>query len=281
VAGFFLTKKSSAAAGKKVFAAWIPAIVVLCAAFLAPFAAPHNPNDISLDNTLVPPSAEYVLGTDELGRCIFSRLLEGGRTTVGAALLIELTLVFLGTLLGTYAGFSGGIFDTVLLVIIDILFAFPSLILALVIAGWLGAGLRNLMLAMSLVYWVEHARIARSMACELREKEFVLAARALGCPPSVIIGRHIIPQIIPVMTVHATLHITQLIIGISSLSFLGLGVRPPAPEWGALLAEQRNFLRENPAALCAILLCIVLSAAAFQISGEISRDRLNPRISCL
>lgn len=258
-----------------------PPVFLLCAAFLAPFFAPHDPLAISLENMLAPPSVAYPLGTDELGRCIFSRLIAGGRTTLGAAFTVELTTLACGILLGTCAGFSGGIFDSVLVTLIDILLAFPSIILALVISGILGSGLHNLMIAMIFVYWVEPARIARSASRVLREKEFILYARAVGCTKGRMLLKHILPEIIPGMLVFSTLHITHIIIALSSLSFLGLGVRPPAPEWGAILSEQRNYLRENPFAALAVLFCLILSAACFQYAGEKLRDEQNPRKSFL
>ncbi|MDR0526447.1 MAG: ABC transporter permease subunit [Spirochaetaceae bacterium] len=252
-------------------------VILLSAAFFAPFFAPHNPLAVSLENTLAPPCAEYPLGTDELGRCILSRLMTGSRTTLGAAFIIEIIILVCGIFTGMFAGFAGGIFDAVFISIIDILLAFPSVIFALVLSGILGAGLHNVMIAMICVYWVEHARIARSACRALREKEFVLAARAIGCSNSRIIFKHILPEIIPGMLVFSTLHITHIIIALSSLSFLGLGVRPPAPEWGAMLSAQRNYLRENPAAALAVLACLALSAACFQFAGEKLRDVQNPR----
>lgn len=258
-----------------------PPLVLLCAALLAPALAPHDPLAVSLANTLSPPSAQYPLGTDELGRCILSRLMAGGRLTLGAAFAVELAVLSAGTLAGLCAGLSGGLFDALLVGVIDILLAFPSIILALVLSSVLGAGLHNLMVAMAAVYWVEHARIARSAARAVREKDFVCAARALGCSPARILVRHILPEMLPAMLVFGTLHIAHLVITLSSLSFLGLGAQPPAPEWGALLAEQRNHLFANPAAALAVLCCLTLLCACFQAAGEGLRDRLNPRRSFL
>jgi peptide/nickel transport system permease protein len=256
-------------------------LLLLCAAFLAPFFAPHDPLAVSLANTLSPPSAQYPLGTDELGRCILSRFMAGGRTTLGTAFFIELVILCAGMFLGISAGFLGGLFDAVLVSVIDILLAFPSIILALALSSVLGAGLHNLTLAMTAVYWVEHARIARSAAKVAREKDFVLSARALGCSPARILVRHILPEILPTMLVFGTLHIAHLITALSSLSFLGLGAQPPAPEWGALLAEQRGSLFENPLAAFAVLCALTLSCGCFQYAGEKARQKLNPRRSFL
>ncbi|MDR2510168.1 MAG: ABC transporter permease subunit [Spirochaetaceae bacterium] len=258
-----------------------PPVLLLSAALLAPLLAPRDPLALSLSNTLSPPSAEYPLGTDELGRCILSRLLAGSRLTLGTALVIEASILGAGVAAGLAAGFFAGVFDALLVCIIDILLAFPSIILALVLSGVLGAGLHNLTLAMMAVYWVEPARIARSSARAAREKEFVLSARALGCSSARIIFKHVLPEILPAMLVFGTMQTAHIVIALSSLSFLGLGARPPAPEWGALLAEQRNNLFGNPLAAAALLLCLTLSCACFQYSGEKLRDTLNPCRSCL
>jgi peptide/nickel transport system permease protein len=266
---------------KRMLLCAMPPIVLLCAAFTAPFFTPHDPLTVSLKNTLYSPSAEYPLGTDELGRCILSRLMAGSRTTLGTAFVVELVILSFGIFAGIYAGFFGGIFDAVVVSIIDIFLAFPSIILALVISGVLGAGLHNLMIAMIFVYWVEHARIARSIVRSLREREFVLSARAMGCTNTRILLRHILPEVIPAMLIFSTLHITHILIAVSSLSFLGLGAKPPAPEWGTLLAEQRSYMRENPAAFIAVLFCLTLSAACFQFTAEKFRDKQNPHRSFL
>ncbi|MDR3171674.1 MAG: ABC transporter permease [Treponema sp.] len=248
---------------------------------LGPWLSPQDPIKTNIWNILAPPGAGYPLGTDELGRCILSRLIAGSRTTLGAALVVEALIFILGTLIGVVAGYLGGFIDAVVLTIIDILLAFPSIILALVIAGILGSGLTNLMLAMVSVYWVEHARIARSISRSVREKEFVLSSRALGSGTLRIIRLHILPHVLPNMLVYGTLHISSVIIGISSMSFIGLGVKPPAPEWGALLAEGRGYMRENPHMLIATIACIMLSAVCFQLLGEALRDALSPRVSHL
>ncbi|GHT78837.1 glutathione ABC transporter permease GsiD [Spirochaetia bacterium] len=247
----------------------------------APRLSPHDPLKTDIWNILAKPGGDYPLGTDNLGRCILSRLIAGSRATLGTAFTVEALILTMGTLIGVIAGYRGGVIDAVILSIIDILLAFPGIILALVIAGLLGSGLTNLMIAMVSVYWVEHARVARSISRSVREKEFVLAARASGSGSFRIIGRHILPHVLPNMLVYGTLNMASIIIGISSMSFIGLGVKPPAPEWGALLAEGRGYMRENPLMLIAAVGCIMLSAACFQLLGEGLRDALSPRTSHL
>jgi len=242
---------------------------------------PHDPLKTDILNTLAPPGGDYPLGTDTLGRCVFSRLVAGSRITLGAALTTEILILTIGIFAGVTAGYFGGLADAALLTVIDILLAFPSIILALVIAGRLGAGIDNLILAFIAVYWVEPARIARSLARSTREKEFVLSSRAVGSGSFKIIRLHILPHVLPDMIIHGALNMSSIIIGISSLSFIGLGVKPPAPEWGALLSEGRSYMRENPLMILAAVGCIMLSAACFQFIGEALRDALNPRKSHL
>ncbi|MDR1971867.1 MAG: ABC transporter permease [Treponema sp.] len=257
------------------------AVFFILIALFGGFITPQDPLKTNLDEILSPPRRGYPLGTDNLGRCVLSRLMAGCRTTLGAALITESAILFIGLTLGTAAGYFGGFFDSLLLTVIDTLLAFPSLILALVIAGLLGQGLGNLMFAMIAVYWVEYARLARSMARTIREKTFVKAAIVSGSGPLRIIFRHILPHILPAMLVYAALGISSIIIGISSLSFIGLGIRPPYPEWGAMITEARDYMSIRPLPLAAAALCILLSAACFQFLGEAAQEALNPRQSQL
>ncbi|MDR2247323.1 MAG: ABC transporter permease subunit [Treponema sp.] len=246
-----------------------------------PLLIPHDPLKTDIWNVLAPPGGDYPLGTDNLGRCIFSRLIAGTRLTLGTALIVEASILAIGILTGMIAGYFGGIVEEILLTVIDILLAFPSIILALVIAGLLGAGLTNLVIAFVSVYWVESARVARNISRSVREKDFILSARASGSGAFKIIRLHILPHVFPNMLIYGTLNISSIIIGISSMSFIGLGVKPPAPEWGALLSEGRAYMRENPLMILSAVGCIMLSAACFQLLGEALRDALNPRKSHL
>ncbi|MDR0641679.1 MAG: ABC transporter permease subunit [Treponema sp.] len=240
---------------------------------------PHDPLKTDIWNVLAPPGGDYPLGTDNLGRCVFSRLIAGTRLTLGTALIVETIILVIGIVTGTAAGYFGGIVDEILLILIDILLAFPSIILALVIAGLLGAGLTNLAIAFVSVYWVESARVARNITRSVREKDFITASRASGSGALKIIRRHIAPHVFPNMLIYGTLNISSIVIGVSSMSFIGLGVKPPAPEWGALLSEGRAYMRENPLMILSAIGCIMLSAACFQFLGEALRDALNPRKS--
>jgi peptide/nickel transport system permease protein len=257
------------------------AVCFLLLVLFSPVLLPNDPLKTDIWNILAPPGKEYPLGTDDLGRCILSRFIAGCRTTLGSALIVETLILLIGTLIGIIAGYSGGVADGIIVTVIDILLAFPSIILALVIASLLGPGLKNLMIAMILVYWVEPARIARSMARTLREKEFIIASRAIGSSNLKIMLLHILPHVLPNMLIFAALNIASIIIGISSMSFIGLGVKPPAPEWGAILTEARAYMQINPLMLILTIAGIILSIACFQFIGESLRDALNPRISHL
>ena len=251
---------------------------VLC--FIAAFGAvlcPNNPTATDMQNILAPPGGAYPLGTDDLGRCILSRLIAGTGATLGTALVIESIIFTFGMVVGMLAGYFDGAVDGAVVITIDSLLAFPSIILALVIAGILGAGLMNLVIAMCCVYWVSHARVARSITRSLSGQTFVLSARVAGNGYGKIILRHILPHVIPKMAVYFALDISSIIISVSSLSFIGLGVRPPAPEWGAMLNESRAYMTTNPLALILSIVCILIAVAGFQMIGEGIRDLYDTR----
>lgn len=259
-------------------------IVAALLCFLALFGralCPNNPLIVDFYNTLLSPGGDFPLGTDNLGRCIFSRLLAGTGVTLGSALIVETVILTLGLTIGVTAGYFGGAADTAGLILTDTMLAFPSIILALVVAGFLGPGLRNLMIAMCAVHWVGHARIARSLTRVVKEKTFIAASRAVGSSHIKIIFRRILPHILPQMLVYSTLDISSVLISISSMSFIGLGVQPPQPEWGMMLNEARAYINTNPSALIAAIVCILLAVMGFQLVGEALRDALDVRASHL
>lgn len=257
------------------------AVLLILVSIFAPALMPNDPLQTNYANALAPPGGGYPLGTDDVGRCVMSRLISGCRTTVGAAAIIEASVLAIGLLLGVLAGYFGKAIDAAVTVVIDILLAFPSLILALVIAGLLGSGLGNVMIAMIAVYWVEHARVARSMARSLRGRDFVKASIAAGSGPWDVIRLHILPHLLPNMLVYAALNMSSIIIGISSMSFIGLGATPPTPEWGKMLDEARAFMNTNPQMMVVTIACVFVSVACFQLLGEGLRDSLSPRNSQL
>jgi peptide/nickel transport system permease protein len=247
------------------------------AAALAPLLAPHDPNAVDVLHKFAPPSAKFPLGTDELGRDVLSRLLYGARLSIGTALVATLGISFLGLFLGMLAGYLGGLVDTVISRVVDVLLAFPSFLLALAVTGILGPGLGNLMLAVVAVSWAGYARIVRGSVLAEREKPYVEAARATGTSGWRILWRHLLRNIVGPVVVLTTLDMGAILLGISALSFLGLGVKPPTSEWGAMLSEGRNYLGQAPNMMLFPGAVIFLMALGFNLFGDGLRDVLDPR----
>lgn len=251
--------------------------IVLLSALLAPVLAPHDPEPVSLSHRLLPPGGDYPLGTDALGRCLFSRILFGAQVTLQYSLAILGVILLIGVPLGLLAGYRGGFLESAVMRLADIVLAFPNLILALVMVGILGPGLFNVMLALALVSWVGYARVVRGLVISLKEKEFVSAARVCGTPAGVLLVRHILPNILPTVAILATLDLGKLILAISTLSFLGLGAQPPTPEWGAMINEARPFMQTVPRLMVAPGVAIATAVLGFNLLGDGLRDALDPR----
>lgn len=215
-------------------------------AIFAGALSPHDPLQVDVANRLQPASTEFLLGTDSLGRCVLSRLLHGARNSLLSAAVVLLTTVSVGTGVGLFAGFFGGRCDYLVQRLLEGVMAFPGLILALAIAGVLGPGLENAVLALCLVHWVGYARIVRNMTLSLRERTYVQASRIAGASSLDLLRRHILPEVAPAVLVVATLDYGRIIISIAGLSFLGLGAQPPAPEWGAMLSEGKAYMQVAP-----------------------------------
>ena len=215
-------------------------------AIFAGALSPHDPLQVDVANRLQPASTEFLLGTDSLGRCVLSRLLLGARNSLLSAAVVLLTTVSVGTVVGLFAGFFGGRCDYLVQRLLEGVMAFPGLILALAIAGVLGPGLENAVLALCLVHWVGYARIVRNMTLSLRERTYVQASRIAGASSLDLLRRHILPEVAPAVLVVATLDYGRIIISIAGLSFLGLGAQPPAPEWGAMLSEGKAYMQVAP-----------------------------------
>ena len=245
----------------------------ICMAIFAGALSPHDPLQVDVANRLQPASTEFLLGTDSLGRCVLSRLLLGARNSLLSAAVVLLTTVSVGTVVGLFAGFFGGRCDYLVQRLLEGVMAFPGLILALAIAGVLGPGLENAVLALCLVHWVGYARIVRNMTLSLREQTYVQASRIAGASPFDLLRRHILPEVAPAVLVVATLDYGRIIISIAGLSFLGLGAQPPAPEWGAMLSEGKAYMQVAPQLILwpgAMIAGIVL---ALQLLSETWRQR--------
>ncbi len=251
---------------------------LLLAGLVAPWSPLADPTEINLRERLRSPSPEHLLGTDHLGRDTFSRLVHGARATLLAAAATLVLSMTIAVTVGMLSGYYGGWPDTALMGVVDLLLAFPSLILALAVAGALGPGLLNVLLAVGAVWWVGHARIIRGITLGEREMAYVTAARASGASDRRIILRHIAPNILGPIVVLASLDIGWIILGIAGLSFLGLGAQPPTPEWGAMLSDARPHLQTAPHLILLPGAAIFVAVLGFNLLGDGLRDLLDPRI---
>lgn len=242
-------------------------------AILAPWISPHDPIQVNLALKLRPPSLEYPLGTDHLGRCNLSRLLYGARVSLGFASLIFISSLGIGLLVGTFAGYRGGWIDILLMRFCEGVMAFPNLVLVLGIVGLLGPGLWQVVLALMMVQWVYYARMFRSMVVSMKEQNFITAARISGSSSWKIIRRHMIPNVLPPIVVMGTLEMGWAIMDISALSFLGLGIQPPTPEWGAMIHEGKAFIRSHPELMLYPGIMILFVVMTFNILGESLSER--------
>jgi peptide/nickel transport system permease protein len=248
------------------------------AALFAPVLAPHDPNAVDAVERLAPSSWDHPLGTDELGRDTFSRLLYGARWSLGTAAVATVVIMAIGVAVGTIAGYFGGIVDTLIMRVVDVLLAFPSFVLYLAILGTLGPGLRNLMIALVIITWDEYARVVRGLVLSLRERGFVRASLALGASDRRLMIRHILPNVVPPVVVLASLQTGKLILALAALGFFGLGVQPPTPEWGTMINQSRLFLQTAPALMIWPGLAISLTVLGFNLLGDGLRDVLDPRM---
>lgn len=234
--------------------------------------APYNASIPDYTSRLQHPSVHHLLGTDELGRDLFSRILVGTRISLGAALIAEVIVVTVGAVVGLVAGFYGGLVDTVVMRVTDIFMAFPSLLLAIAVAAFLGPSLRNTIIAVSFSWWPYYARLMRSQVLAKKEEEYVFAARALGAGTQRLMFTHIVPNCLTPIIVQLTISIGGALVVIAGLSFLGLGVRPPTPEWGALIFSGFRYVLVAPWYCIAPGAAIVIVVMIFSAAGDALQD---------
>ncbi|MBM4264244.1 MAG: ABC transporter permease [Deltaproteobacteria bacterium] len=252
-------------------------LLLAASALFAPLLAPYPPTRQQLDRDLISYSSDHPLGTDKLGRDILSRVIYGGRIslTVGiATVTISLTI---GLCLGALAGYLGGWVDLAVMRVVDILLAFPGILLAIAFTAVLGPGLQHVILALCLIGWTGYARLVRGEILALREREFIQAAQALGGAPRRIIFRHLLPNLLPPLMIQATFGLAAAIVAEGSLSFLGLGVEPPTPSWGSMLNDGRQFLLVAPHLTTYPGLAIMITVLALNLVGDGLQERLGSR----
>jgi peptide/nickel transport system permease protein len=253
-------------------------LVALVAALAAPWAVPYDPSSQELSLRLERPSVHHPFGLDELGRDIFSRVLAGARISLLVGVTVVGISTLVGVLLGAIAGYFGGWVDDIISRGIDVLLAFPGILLAIALVAVLGPSLTNVVLALSVIGWVGYARLVRGQVLRAREFEFVQAARALGASTTRILVRHVIPTTLPAVMVQATLGMAGAILAEAALSFLGLGVQPPTPSWGTMLNGGRAHLLDAPHLTIFPGLAIALLVLGFNFLGDGLRDAVDPKL---
>jgi peptide/nickel transport system permease protein len=244
----------------------------------APWIAPHDPIQIFSGQLRKPPGPQFLMGTDEVGRDILSRVIFGSRVSMRIGLISVGIAATVGTLLGLLAGYGGGWLDTVIMRVVDVLLAFPGILLAIAIVAVLGPGLDNVMIAVGIEAVPAYVRTVRASTLSVREHEFVLAARACGAPAAHIVARHILPNVVAPVVVLATLGVGLAILTAAGLSFIGIGAQPPTPEWGSMLATARTYVRDAPWIAAFPGLAIVGLVLALNLLGDGLRDALDPRL---
>lgn len=247
-------------------------IVVLISGIFAPWIAPNDPNKVELVFKLQGPNGKFPLGTDHMGRCVLSRLMYGVRTSLGAAFLVMIFSMIIGTTIGSFSAYKGGKIDNFIMRICDALLSFPSLIIVLVIVGALGPGLRNVIIGMTMVQWLWYVRITRSLVLSIKSYPFIDAARIAGTSDIAIIFKHIMPNLIPQLIVLSTIDLGSIILHFAGYSFLGLSVQPPTAEWSVMIEDGSRFIRSKPELMYYSGTLITLVVISLNLIGDVFRD---------
>jgi len=259
---------ASFAKNKLAVIALIVLLLLIGLAILAPLVAPYDPLTIDVSHSLQGCSSEHWMGTDVQGRDVLSRIIYGTRTALAGAIFIVIISTIIGTLIGFFAGFYGGIFDNIMMRILDIILSFPSLLLAFVAVAVFGRGLVNTVIVLSIVYIPLMARVVRSVTMVEKNNTYVEAARTLKYSNMRIVFVHILPNCLPIIIVQATTNMAYSLLDLAAMSFLGLGVGPPTPDWGSMLAEGREYLMLSPNASIASGLAIMITVICFNLLGD-------------
>lgn len=251
--------------------------ILFITAILAPIIAPYKPDEINVDKILVRPQKAHLLGTDELGRDLLSRMIYGARISLVIGFIAVGIATIIGVVLGSIAGYYGGWLDTLIMRFVDIMLCFPTFFLILAVVALLEPGIKNIMVVIGITSWMGVARLIRAEILSLKEREFIEAARAIGASNLRIICRHLIPNAIQPVLVSATLGVGAAILVESSLSFLGIGVQPPVATWGRMLAEGKSIMGVAPWVTVFPGLAILITVLGYNLLGEGLRDVLDPR----
>lgn len=272
-------KKKSFFAKNKTFVIFgVFAILIVLAAVFAPvITGGVSPTEGDLAKSILPPSSEHIFGTDKLGRDIYTRVIYGARTSLVAAFSVVILIFVVGTFMGILAGYFGGVVDAVIMRIADMLIAFPGLVLAMAVAGIMGASIRNAVIAIALVSWTKYARLARSLVMKIRHRDFVSAAIVTGSKTPYMLWRYMLPNVLPTLVITAATDIGSMMLELASLSFLGFGAKAPAPEWGLMLNEGRAYMQSAPWLMVFPGLAIFVTVVVFNMLGDGLRDILDPR----
>ncbi|MCY3831860.1 MAG: ABC transporter permease [Chloroflexi bacterium] len=253
-------------------------LVLVLAAVFAEEIAPYDPYKTNYSNVKQPPSAEHFIGTDELGRDSFSRLIYGARISLAIGFLVSSISTTIGVILGAAAGYFGGAIDMIIMRIVDVMMAFPLLVLAIALVAVFGPSQDNMMLALICLIWIWPARLVRGMILSLRETEFIVGAKAVGATEITIIFRHILPNVFPIVVVQASFLVAEAILAAAALSYLGLGAQPPKAEWGSMLSNAKELMRILPVMSIAPGVAIMVTVLANNFIGDALRDALDPTL---
>ena len=255
----------------------LAALLVLAAVFAPQLSRGVNPIKGSLKESIMPPSADHPFGTDKMGRDIFVRVLYGARTSLSSTFILVAVVFVFGSFLGILAGYFGGWVDAVIMRVADMMIAFPGLVLAIAVAGIMGASTRNAIIAIAVVTWPKYARLARSLVMKIRNTDFVAAATVTGSSTPYMLWKYMLPNTITTLVITAATDIGGMMMELAALSFLGFGAQPPTPEWGQMLNEGRNFMQSAPWLMIYPGLAIFVTVVIFNMLGDGLRDILDPR----
>lgn len=262
-------------AKQKLIVFLILAGLLVVLGILAPLLTPNDPNATSAADMNQAPSARFPLGTDRYGRCVLSRVMMGARTSIFSAVALVAITFLVGSLLGMAAGWFGGWVDTVVMRVADVLLAFPQMVLAIAVAGILGGGMGNAMLAMGITGWTLYARLARAQVLAMKEEAYVNAARLSGCSALSIMFRTLLPNMLGPMVVNASIQIGTMMVGIAGLSFLGIGVQEPQAEWGSMINGSRAYIQLAPWAVLGPAVATIITVMVFNYLGDCVRDYMD------